>query len=158
MQTTQAKNESPETTPISEVMTRTPIRASPDDTMLQVVVLLLDHGVSGLPVVDGRGHPIGMISKTDIIREACIPDFGTGRMARKLVRDVMRPIAFTVEETTPISQVAALMALEHVHRLPVVGPSGSMTGLASAIDVLRWLAEREGYLMPRREIRRQVED
>lgn len=146
----QPTNESPENVPISEVMTRHPICASQDDGVEKVVMLLLEHNVSGVPVIDGGRHPVGMISKTDILREEHGPAArGTG-ITRLRVRDVMRPLAFTVEEGTPISQAAALMAFEHVHRLPVVDASGAITGLVSTIDVLRWIAEREGYLLPRR--------
>jgi signal-transduction protein with cAMP-binding, CBS, and nucleotidyltransferase domain len=41
------------------------------------------------------------------------------------------------------------MAFEGIHRLPVVGASDQVVGLVSSLDVLRWLAQRSGYLVPR---------
>ena len=44
---------------------------------------------------------------------------------------------------------AALMAFEGVHRIPVVDDAGRVSGVITTLDVLRWLAQEEGYLAPR---------
>ena len=62
--------------------------------------------------------------------------------------EIMTPLAVTVSETATIAEASALMALEGVHRLPVVNNamSGRVVGVVSALDVLGWLARRSGYL------------
>jgi predicted transcriptional regulator len=107
-----------------------------------VVELFLERGISGAPVVDGKGRAIGVVSKTDVIR---------GRQ-NKCVGEVMTPVAFTMKENAPISQAAALMAFEGIHRLPIVSDSGEVIGIVSSIDVLQWIAERDGYLVRPKEL------
>ena len=43
------------------------------------------------------------------------------------------------------------MALEHIHRLPIVTDDGRVAGIVTSIDVLRWLARQDGYVVPTRE-------
>jgi CBS domain-containing protein len=126
-----------EITPISEIMTRGAFCASSEQSVDSVSATFLERGISGAAVIDERGRAIGVVSKTDLIR---------GRYA-KSIGDVMTPVAFTMKENAPISQAAALMAFEGIHRLPVVSSSGEVVGIVSSIDVLRWIAERDGYMV-----------
>jgi CBS domain-containing protein len=166
-----AESSPAETTPIAEVMNKNPICISTDLSIDEVAALLLRHGISGAPVVDRSGKPVGVVSKTDLVREqhrnrsvlnastAIHPqpadmDDRVLHRPRTTVAEIMTPVAFTLPSSAPISQAAALMAFESIHRLPVVSETGAVVGVVSSIDVLRWIAEREGYLLSRREIRR----
>jgi CBS domain-containing protein len=125
-------------------MTQGAICVSADLSINDVVRVLLDNHISGAPVIDDQGHAIGVISKTDLLREQKrFAETGTIRT----VGDIMTPVAFTMKETAPISQAAALMAFEQIHRLPIVSDSGEVIGILSSIDVLRWIAQSEGYLV-----------
>jgi CBS-domain-containing membrane protein len=53
--------------------------------------------------------------------------------------------AFCLAETESIARAAGLMAVEGVHRVPVVGRRGMVTGVVSPLDVMRWLARQHGY-------------
>ncbi len=156
---------------ISEVMTADVICVSPDLAVEALTAMFLERNISGAPVVDEDGRPIGVVSKTDLVREQqdagndqetervvirrqgyeveLGPGFHTERITRATVGEIMMPIAFTLPETASVSRAAALMALEGVHRLPVVSEAGKVVGILSAMDILRWLAESEGYLVPR---------
>ena len=50
-----------------------------------------------------------------------------------------------VSAGAPLTLAAAVMAIEQVHRLPVLAPGGAVVGVLSALDLLRWLAEADGY-------------
>ena len=50
------------------VMTPTPITISPDDTIGEATRLMLDHKISGLPVVSGQNQLVGIITESDIFR------------------------------------------------------------------------------------------
>jgi CBS domain-containing protein len=129
----------------------------------QLKSLMLKRGVSGLPVVDGGGRAIGVVSKTDLVRdqfETLDADFqadelirepeasklGLGShaalIARGTVAEVMTPAPITVSEHLSISQAAAIMASREVHRLPVVGSAGTVVGIVSSLDIVRWLADQ----------------
>lgn len=174
-----------EITPISEVMTKGAICVSADLSVEAVTALLLEHGISGAPVVDERGHAVGVISKTDLLRVTSqqvighdsndltppLPRSESGPSSRaresstpiarspsrppsrpgRTVGEIMTPVAFTMKETAPIAQAAAMMAFEAIHRLPIVSDAGEVIGILSSIDVLRWIAEQEGYLVTPKE-------
>lgn len=155
---------------ISEIMTADVICVSPDLAVEALTAMFLERNISGAPVVDDAGRPIGVVSKTDLVREQqdagddqelerlvirrqgyeveLGPGFHTERITRATVGEIMMPIAFTLPETASVSRASALMALEGVHRLPVVSEDGKVVGILSAMDILRWLAETEGYLVP----------
>ncbi|MET3983017.1 CBS domain-containing protein [Streptomyces sp. PvR034] len=77
---------------VADVMTRDVATASPEAS-LKAVVWSLDHnGVSALPIVDTRHHPIGLVSEADLLRrQAGLPDTGTlvGIVSRS---DLLRPM------------------------------------------------------------------
>lgn len=60
------------------------------------------------------------------------------------VRDIMMPAVFTVEEDTPIHEVADRMVRAKIHRLLVVhsGTKRDIAGIISAIDVLEWVRDQ----------------
>lgn len=128
-------------TPISAVMTTDVFCVREDVRIDALGALFLDNHISGVPVVDDEGFPIGVVSKTDLLR-AC----RTRGPCEPRVGDIMMPLAFTLYESAPLSQAAALMAFEGVHRLPVVSAAGTVVGIVTSLDIMRWLATHDGYL------------
>lgn len=159
-----------ETTPVSAAMTKHVVCVSPDMGLEALTDLFLTRGISGAPVVDSAGRALGVISKTDVLRDyadrgetgelgktevsrgGVRADLGPGMHVHEekdvTVKDVMTALAFTLPEDASIARASALMALEGVHRVPVVSSSGKVIGILSALDVLRWLARSEGYAVP----------
>lgn len=157
-----------ERTPVAQVMTKDVVCVTEDMDLGELTRLLLERNISGAPVVDGQGNAVGVVSKTDLLREAferpevgapevtvqagCEPDaldpgFHEEPIVRGIVRDIMTPITYSLRASTSVAQAAALMAFEGVHRLPIVADThGEVVGLLSALDVLRWLGEQNGYL------------
>jgi len=129
-----------ERTRIADVMTSLVTCVRPELPVVELTRMLIDNGWSGVPVVDDQGVPIGVVSKTDLLRQPPADD--TPRTAA----DVMTAIAFTLPESAPLAQGAAMMAFERVHRVPVVDDSGAVVGILSALDVMDWMARQSGYL------------
>jgi len=159
-----------ETTPVAEIMTKHVVCVQPDLGIEALTDLFLERGISGAPVVDSAGRTLGIVSKTDVLRdyadrgetaELGAAEVKSGGIRAQLdrgmhvldtrdatVRDVMTPLAFTLPADASIARASALMALEGVHRVPVVAETGRVVGILSALDVLRWLALAEGYAVP----------
>jgi acetoin utilization protein AcuB len=53
---------------VKEIMTRTPISVLENDTVERAAQLMLEHTISGLPVVDDRGQLVGIITQSDVFR------------------------------------------------------------------------------------------
>ena len=129
-------------TPVSAAMTTDVVCVRDDLSVETLTTLLLDEWIGAVPVVDEHGRPIGIVSKTDLLREAHDRGDPTAPAARRTtVREVMTPLALTLSEQTPLARACARMVLERVHRLPVVDPDGRVVGIFSTTDATRWLAE-----------------
>jgi CBS domain-containing protein len=126
-------------TPVAQIMTTDVICVREDLSLTALATLLLERNLSGVPVVDLAGRPIGVISKTDLLRRDGAPG---------CVAEVMTPMSFVLHPEASVSQAAALMAFEGVHRLLVVSDDGKVIGLVSSLDVMRWLGRLDGYLTP----------
>jgi len=152
------------TTPISQIMTTAAVTVPPTMTLDSLISVFLERQISGIPVVDEHGRPIGMVSKTDVLRERYDADLERrdrwsdvawdSREEDLVVKDepatvddVMTRFVFILPETAPIAMAAALMVSERVHRVPVVRPDGRMAGILTSLDVMQWLARREGYIL-----------
>jgi CBS domain-containing protein len=133
-------------TPVREIMTQRVICVRPEVRRFELEALFLERGISGCPVVDESGLPIGIVSKTDLLGQR---HFGAlGATTTPTAAELMTPVAFSVHEGTSVAQAAALMAYEGIHRLPVVANDGSVVGLISPLDVLGWVAREHGYVVP----------
>jgi CBS domain-containing protein len=126
---------------VGELMTRSPVVVSEDDTITAVADLLAGFEITGLPVVDRDGRVVGVISQTDLVRlRASKPWRGWRGL---LVRDLMTKPAKTVPESATIGEVAQQLTSEHVHRLVVVDRLGEPIGIVSGGDLVREIVEAD---------------
>jgi CBS-domain-containing membrane protein len=140
---------------VESVMTRSVIAVGPRASIEQAARLMVEHRISGLPVVDDTGVPVGMVSEGDlIVRQRPRPELRWWQLffsdPERLAREYQKAIGTTVEEvmTRPVvcvrpdSSVEAAAALLHEHRvrrLPVVA-EGVLVGIVSRADLVKALA------------------
>jgi CBS domain-containing protein len=124
-------------------MTHEVVCVAPDVPLEALIALMIERGISGVPVVNERGLPIGIVSKTDIVRHRY--ENGETESGETLACDLMIPIAHTLLEGASLSHAAALMAWEGIHRLPICSERGDVVGILSALDIVRWISRGEGY-------------
>lgn len=144
--------------PVSSIMTAHVVSFDAATTVGVATGVMLERGISGAPVMDQDGKPMGMLSKTDLIEayssrkdrhQAAAGQCAAGGPEDVKVGDIMVPYLLAVSSTAPISLASALMAYEGVHRLLVLNDSNQMVGIVSALDILRWLAQQRGFSLPR---------
>jgi CBS domain-containing protein len=128
-------------TPVTEIMSRQVSSVRRGVELTGVRRLFSTLPAEALPVVNEHGEPIGII-----LRSAAAADTNPVRKAGEL----MERLTFVLPDSATISQVAALMAIESVAHLPIVGKDGQVVGMVSWIDVLRWFAQTDGYVVPER--------
>jgi CBS domain-containing protein len=138
-----------------DVMTMGAATVRPDSTLAQAAQLLIEHRISGLPVVDEDGRLIGLVTEHDFLRQhdgtrrrwldALLAEPGGQLTARELydrrVVNVMSRGPVSVRVDTPIEEIVDLMHRHRVKRLPVVA-EGKVVGIVSRADVLEALLGR----------------
>ncbi|GAA2243473.1 IMP dehydrogenase [Rarobacter faecitabidus] len=113
-------------------MVSDPVTVAPDATLAELDALCGQYRVSGLPVVDGDGTLLGIITNRDL-RFVDSREFATRR-----VRDVMtaQPLI-----TAPVGisrdDAAALLARHKVEKLPLVDEAGRLGGLITVKDFVK---------------------
>ena len=139
----------PQQVTVTQIMTREVRCARQEDEVSGLIQLMVRSRLGCMPVVNTVGRPIGMVTKLDLIEQMFPQDRDqsdvptpTSLMPRT-ARELMMPIAITLGEKASVAQAAALMALEGVHHLPIVDPTGKLVGILSTMDVVRWLANNE---------------
>jgi CBS domain-containing protein len=136
------------TTPVSAIMNTHVVCLERDLAVATLGPVMMSLNFSGAAVVDDEGRPIGVLSQSDVFRCLCTADGERDPdMLDRRVDALMTTPALCLSEGDSIAKAAALMAFEGIHRVPVVGVTGKLTGMISPLDVLRWLARENGYII-----------
>jgi len=141
--------------------------ADPNWTIDKLSRFLEEKSITGAPVVDTEGKPIGVVSVTDIAREHSIAkDSGHGREPHDfystsdnlpnwgevvntlrvepedkiLVKDIMTPMVFDVTEETRVNKIAETMIRGRIHRV-FVTKDKKLTGIITALDMLNLIKD-----------------
>lgn len=136
---------------VTEVMTANVVTVGADVSVRDVAVVLVAHRISGVPVVDGDGRLLGVVSETDIVqKEARAPrarggflrwlDPETGEIRAKVdartAGEAMTAPAVTIEADQTVSAAASRMLEAGCKRLPVTR-DGQLVGIVSRGDLVR---------------------
>jgi CIC family chloride channel protein len=113
-----------------------------DTSVAEAVVSLADAHVSGMPVVDGTGKVIGVLSTTDVLAaeaEAGDPAARQTLFENTVVRDIMTPRPYTIAPNEDVREAARQMLYADVHRL-FVAEGDKVVGVISTTDIVRAVA------------------
>jgi CBS domain-containing protein len=108
-----------------------------DATVEEAIRSLLDHRVSGAPVVDQQGCLVGIVSEFQLLEAIYRPE-----VKLEQVRDLMTKDVITVTEDAALSEVANLLLLHRIRRVPVVR-AGRLVGIVTRRDLLRCTLEAD---------------
>ena len=149
----------------ADVMTRPVISVAPDEQITHAARLMLQNKISGLPVVDGSGKLVGVVTEGDFLRRAETGTqkrrprwieflLGPGRLASEYVHtsgrkvgEIMTDEVYTVAEDAPLEEVVRLMERRRVKRVPVMR-GDQLVGIVTRANLLRALASIAGEAAP----------
>jgi CBS domain-containing protein len=152
---------------IADIMQKKVKTIGPDKTLPDLERELLRWRIGAMPVVE-RGKLVGIVSRSDVVRQLCLErslgeamadayrdqtdaafvaqsqtsiavEIGQ-RMERLRVRDVMIRDVLTVAPDLPVTKAAQILIERRIHRLPVV-ENGKLVGIVSSLDFTRIVAE-----------------
>lgn len=151
-----------------DVMTSPAITCPPETTLPEVVRLMREHHISGVPVTDPVGRLMGIVTEGDLLLKEAgpggfplrayeRPPDGASDAERELQRtrgrivgDVMIRDVITADQDTPIRALACTMARRGINRVPIVA-DGRVLGMVTRADVL------SVFVRPDDEITAEVE-
>jgi CBS domain-containing protein len=131
----------------ADLMASNPVSLRANASIADALQLFNQKGISAAPIIDEAGHPIGVLSRSDLFihqqeaakQPAQSVSAGNAGDRDVTVADLMTPTVFAMPPDTPARRVVAEMLALHVHRLFVVDKNGLLVGVISAMDVLRSL-------------------
>lgn len=151
-------------TRVDELMSTPVATVSPGTPLKEVATLLVERGISAVPVVSD-GEVLGVVSEADIVAEEQGPrrkgslarllrseDTGVApRLGARTAGEAMSAPAVTIEWWQPAAAAATLMTARSVKRLPVLR-DGRLVGIVSRSDLVR------AYARPDADIERELRD
>jgi CBS domain-containing protein len=152
---------------IQDVMTTDVLTVEPETSLKDVATLLAEHRVSGLPVVNGDGKVVGVISEADILFKEVgdkkgpqgviawlLEPGGPAKLEARTAGEAMTSPARTIEPTRPVAEAAKRMLEEGVNRFPVVDQHGQLLGIVTRADLVRAFVRSDAAIAT--EIREDV--
>ncbi|WNE94766.1 CBS domain-containing protein [Streptomyces luomodiensis] len=147
---------------VSDVMTHTVVAVGREAPFKEIVRTLEQWRVSALPVLEGEGRVIGVVSEADLLPKEEFRDSDPSRVER--LRDLpgvakagavtadelMTAPAVTVHASATLAEAARIMTHQRVKRLPVVDEEGRLEGIVSRADLLKV------FLRPDEDIEEEV--
>lgn len=139
---------------VADIMSRNLVSVMPGHSVRHAAQIMLEHGVSGVPVVDDD-KVVGILTEGDLLRRVELgsdsrtstSSIGAAGTARDFVRthswrvaDVMSSPVVTVTETMPLTDAAVLLSTRGIKRVPVVR-DGELVGILSRADLLKIIAQ-----------------
>ena len=119
---------------VSDIMTPFAYSCRADDTLAVAARLMWEHDCGAIPVLDGHGHVVGMITDRDICMAAYIQGRPLSQMA---VASAASKDVHSIRPGAPIGDAHHMMKMHRVRRLPVVDVGGNLVGMLSLADVVR---------------------
>ncbi len=134
--------------PVEKVMTRNPATIEPEATLSDAADTIVQGGFRHLPVVDGAGRLVGMLSERDLRTRLGIDLRRYGEATLEALSDpvsgTMSPDPISIGPRTPLAEALEIFADEKVGALAVVDESERLQGILSYVDLLAYLRERGG--------------
>ncbi|MBI2981573.1 MAG: IMP dehydrogenase [Deltaproteobacteria bacterium] len=104
-----------------------PVTLSPDQTLHEVIRVMKEHTISGVPITEGE-RLVGILTNRDLRFE---------RNLDRKVRDVMTTKVITAGEETTLEKAKEILQKNRIEKLPVVDKKGNLKGLFTIKDVER---------------------
>lgn len=148
---------------VKDIMSRDMKSVPPDMNAKDALKFLIEHDVSGLPVVEKDGTLVGVFTEREVLK-AVLPvylkDVGAfvygenskyelkkmAELDKFLVKDIMRREVSTVEEGASLSEASKIMLTKSERRI-VVLRNKKAVGVVTRCDVVKALAEKAGVAL-----------
>jgi len=132
---------------VADVMTTPVTTIGPETTLAHASHLMVSRSLKRLPVVNGDGVLVGMLSRADVLRtrgEAYpLPGAVITPRVGQTIGDVMRTDVPTVRQSAPLGEVLDAVIATHLNRALVVDDNHHLVGVVTDAELLRRLSPED---------------
>jgi len=127
-------------------MTPNPVTVTPDTSLVEAMRIIGERRFRHLPVVDRKGRPVGIITRTDLLNASPSPATALSvsevnyLLANLLIKEVMTSPVVTVSEDAPLEDAARVMVENKFGCLPVTS-AGKLVGVITETDIFKSFVE-----------------
>lgn len=127
---------------IGRIMSRSVVQVAPSDTIEEAVILMNQHFIGAVMVVDSRGYPTGILTERDVFKGLIA--FREGLLNKKC-SELMQTALITITPRMSVTEAADIMGAHRVKRLPVIS-SRKLVGIVSYRDIANTLRKANSWL------------
>jgi len=136
-----------------DIMTEKVFFVKSDSPSEEVARMMATESITGVPVVEAEGRVIGVISEKDFLFSLgskdtrsfmdvvahCLKNKGclALSMRKQTAEDIMTSPAITVNDETPVFQIAGLLTEKKINRVPVTDKKGKLIGIVARSDLIQ---------------------
>jgi len=117
------------------IMSTDIVSVTADTPITDVVRLLADHDITGVPVVDETGHLLGIVSEKDVLGLIASKESASGTARDHMTTDV---VAF--DQDDDVIAICECLVNNHFRRVPIL-KDGKLVGILSRRDLIRYILE-----------------
>lgn len=118
-----------------DIMSTALITLKVGDTVEEALKVLIQNKITGLPVVNGSGKMVGVLSELDLIRQISRFKTPKAEVFQEVIEFTANPEG--VQETAPLEEIVEKLVGAKFRRLPVVNKSGKLVGIITRRDLMR---------------------
>lgn len=140
-----------------DVMIKNVIFINKEDKLDEIISVLMQNHVSGVPVIDKDNHLVGMVTEKDLVTKEkglnissymefmasilfidgkLLRDVNKKKIEALTAADVMSTPVYAVHLETTIEEIVSLMMNRHINRIPVIDKENKLVGIIGRNDLL----------------------
>ncbi len=108
-----------------------PVSLGPDATLADAEAVMASHKISGVPICDGRGKLVGILTNRDV--RFCGPDDDQAPVTQFMTAENL----VTAPVGTDLDEAVEILHRHRIEKLPLVDDSGVLQGLITVKDIVK---------------------
>ncbi len=146
-----------------DIMQRQVVFVRNEEVLMEVINILMQHQISGVPVINENNQLVGVVSEKDLMTKEKglnISSYMTvmtsilsidgkkqlvqsrERLQKATAEEVMSTPAFAVHEDATVEEIVSLMMNRRINRIPVINNDNKLIGIIGRTDLLPLLINR----------------
>ena len=122
------------------IMKRDVISVHPETPLDKVIDILIQHNITGIPVLNEDSSIAGIVTEKDILGfllDKNILDLMNNRLlCETTVHHIMTNQVITFDEETPLTEICEVLVNRNFRRVPITDKNGKLVGIISRKDII----------------------